>query len=341
MRYIDVRSDTVTQPTLTMRQAMMECIVGDDVYQDDPTVAQLELEAAKKVNKPSALFVPSGTMGNQLAILVGTRRGEQIITHQDYHIVNHEAGAPALLSGIMIKALNSPDHCLTSDAIYQAITPLDDIHVALTSMLCLENPTSYGNVIDLATMQDNYQVAHANKLHVHLDGARLFNAALHLGCDVSDITQYCDSVMFCLSKGLCAPVGSMLCGSQEFIESARRYRKMLGGAMRQAGFLAAAGLIALNEMPQYLVNDHQNAQRLAQAINNIPNLQVTQPVDINMVFFKINKVEFNHQHFWQYLTNANIKFNPSRDIYRFVTNHDVTSEDVDYLIKLLEVYFNA
>jgi threonine aldolase len=338
---IDLRSDTITQPTYAMRQAMMECEVGDDVYQDDPTITKLEHEAAILMNKPAALFVPSGTMGNQLAILVATQRAQQIITHSNYHIVNHEGGAPAWLSGVMIKALNTPENKLTREAIISAITPRDDIHVPLSTMLCLENPTSYGTVVDLVTMQECYTTAKQHQLHVHLDGARIFNAAVKLNCQVADLAQYCDSLMFCLSKGLCAPVGSILCGTNEFIETARRYRKMLGGGLRQAGFLAAAGLIAINDMPQYLINDHINAQELAQAIHKIPALTITQPVEINMVFFTIKTPNFDHEHFWNYLTSHNIKFNPSKNEYRFVTNHDVSKADIQYVITKLEEYFNV
>ena len=227
MRYIDIRSDTVTQPTQKMRDAMYTAVVGDDVNRDDPTMLELEELAAKLVGKEAAMFVPSGTMGNQVSIMTHTRRGDEVICGELSHIVIHEVGAPAVLSGVMVRTIKTADY-LRPEQLLPAIRP-DDIHMPHTGLVEMENPTAMGRVVPLDIMRQNYELAHQYGLPVHLDGARLFNAATALGCDVKEITQYCDSVMFCLSKGLCAPVGSIVAGSKEFIDRARKNRKMLGG----------------------------------------------------------------------------------------------------------------
>ena len=240
MRYIDIRSDTVTQPTQKMRDAMYTAVVGDDVNRDDPTMRKLEEMAAKLVGKEAAMFVPSGTMGNQVSIMTHTRRGDEVICGEQSHIVIHEVGAPAALSGVMVRTIKTEDY-LRPEQLLPAIRP-DDIHMPPTGLVEMENPTTMGRVVPLDIMRQNYELAHQHGLPVHLDGARLFNAATALGCNVEEITQYCDSVMFCLSKGLCAPVGSIVAGSKEFIDRARKNRKMrwsapgrLPGSCRHCG----------------------------------------------------------------------------------------------------------
>ena len=257
-KIIDIRSDTVTQPTPEMRRVMAEAPVGDDVYGDDPTVNRLEALAAEKSGKEAALFVPSGTMGNQLAIMTHTKRGDDVICGRNAHVFVHEVGAAAVLSGVILNPVDSPDDIIYPELLERAIRE-DDIHCPPTTLLCIENALATGKVVPLEVMERVYDTAKAHGLSVHMDGARLFNAAGALGVDPAAITKYTDTVMFCLSKGLCAPVGSILAGSREFINRARKNRKVLGGAMRQCGILAAAGILALTEMPAHLREDHENA----------------------------------------------------------------------------------
>ncbi|MBP7402656.1 MAG: threonine aldolase family protein, partial [Clostridia bacterium] len=254
---IDLRSDTVTHPTAAMRQAMATAAVGDDVYGDDPTVLALESLAASVTGKESALFVPSGTMGNQLALAVHVRRGEEVVLPENCHVVQHEAGAAAYIAGAQLRCLPASRGIpMAAEAVERAVrkTP-DDLHTPRTALITYENADSDGCVRQLAYMDVIRGIADRYGLPVHLDGARLFNAAAALGVRACDIAARADSVMFCLSKGLCAPVGSMLCGTRTFVERARRIRKMLGGGMRQAGILAAAGLVALDTMTGRLGED--------------------------------------------------------------------------------------
>lgn len=248
---IDLRSDTVTKPTKAMREAMYNAMVGDDVYGDDPTVNELEAYAAKLVGKEAALFVPSGTFGNQLALLTHCQRGDEVLLGDDCHIVQHEVGAAAVIAGVQLRTLISKKGILDPEEIRSKIRE-EELHYPRTGLICLENAHSNGRVIPLKAMASVREIALERQVPVHLDGARLFNAATYLKVDVKEITKYCDTVMFCLSKGLCAPVGSILAGSKSFIERGRKNRKLMGGGMRQAGVIAAAGLIALKEMPQYL-----------------------------------------------------------------------------------------
>ncbi|KAF0227567.1 MAG: threonine aldolase [Erysipelotrichaceae bacterium] len=338
MKTIDLRSDTVTQPTQAMRNAMANAEVGDDVYGDDPTINELETYAAQLVNKEAALFVPSGTMGNQLALMTHTQRGDEIITGAHSHIVIHEVGAIAVLSGANVRTISHPDDFITPAQLIRAIRS-NDIHEPYSSVLSMENALSNGKVMPLNLMKENFEIADKNGLFVHLDGARLFNAAVALNVEVSDLTQYCDSVMFCLSKGLCAPIGSILAGSQDFIHRARKNRKLLGGGMRQAGFLAAAGLIALKEMRLRLHEDHENAKYLAQKLldSGLVTLNI-EDVQINMVFFDFIDSHFNHDDFSDYLLKNGVKINPDFPTYRFVTHYWVSKEDIDFVVDLIKHY---
>ncbi|MEG1778287.1 MAG: threonine aldolase family protein, partial [Angelakisella sp.] len=286
MKYIDLRSDTVTQPTEEMRLAMMEAVVGDDVYEDDPTVNRLQELAAEMLGKEAALFVVSGTMGNQVSIMAHTSYGDEIIVGARSHVVSHECGAPARLAGVNFAMADNPN-----DFVYAAdikrLTRKDDIHCPRTSLVCLENPLVCGDVVPLAVLRESYDMAKSLGLSVHMDGARIFNCALALGVSPKEIAACTDSVMFCLSKGLCAPVGSMICGTREFIARARRMRKILGGGMRQAGVLATCGIIALEKMTLRLGEDHESAKYLAAELNKIQGIEVeTNRVKINMVFWK-------------------------------------------------------
>jgi len=341
MKFIDVRSDTVTQPTDAMRNVMCAAIVGDDVYDDDPTTKELETLAAAMTGKEAALFVPSGTMGNQLAIMGHTNRGNEIIVHEHYHIVAHEVGGAAILSSVNYKIIKSTNDLITEADIDDAVRG-EDIHYPDTGMVCLENALSNGTVVSLDDMKSAYDAAKKYHLPVHLDGARLFNAAVALNCTAQNITQYCDSVMFCLSKGLCAPVGSMLCGSKAFIHRAKKHRKLLGGGMRQTGILASAGLLALNQMTQRLHEDHDNASYLAAQLKQMPHIELDiASVHINMVFFKITKTNFDHVKFVSYLYENGIKSNGAEHgLYRFVTHHDVRRTDIDQIIDTLKRFIS-
>jgi len=282
---IDIRSDTVTKPTDAMRKAMAEAEVGDDVYEDDPTVKKLERLGAQMLGKEAALFVPSGTFGNQLALFTWCRRGTEVILGEECHIIQHEAGAASIIAGVQTRAIHAPDGVLTAKALRERLRK-QGLHEPETSLICLENAHSMGRSVPLAAMDEVRKVADEWKLPVHLDGARIFNAAIALGCEARDIASRVDSVMFCLSKGLCAPVGSLLAGKKKFIEEARIKRKIMGGGMRQAGILAAAGIVALEGQTCRLKEDHKRAKKIALELAKIPGIIIkTREIDINLVFF--------------------------------------------------------
>jgi threonine aldolase len=337
LRYIDLRSDTVTQPTDEMREAMAKAIVGDDVYGDDPTVCLLEKKAAEYAGKEAALFVPSGTMGNQLAVMTHTKRGNEIIAEENCHIIQHEVGAVAILSSAMVRTIRGEKGVMNPQDVLNAIRG-NDIHYPETGLICMENALSNGTVVPLEVMKEIYTIARNHNIPVHLDGARLFNAAAYLGVDAAQITQYTDSVMFCLSKGMCAPVGSMLAGSKEFIEKARKNRKILGGGMRQAGILAAAGLIALEKMSKRLHIDHENAKYLAERLMSIPGIKLDyKDVQIDMVFFDMEETGISSDKLVDELFKKGIKINGAEGgLMRFVTNNDVTREDIDYTVQCIK-----
>jgi len=319
-----------------MRTAMQSAPVGDDVYEDDPTVCTLEALAAEKTGKQAALFTPSGTMANQLAIMAHTKRGDEVILSHSSHIVAHEVGGAAVLSNVSYRIVNNADDIITAQDIHHLVRA-DDIHYPDTGLVCVENALGNGRVIPIDKMREIYNTAKEYNLPVHLDGARLFNAATHLNVTARDITAYCDTVMFCLSKGLCAPVGSMLCGSVGFIKRARKLRKLLGGGMRQVGVLAAAGIISLNEMTARLHIDHENAMYLAHELDKFPFVETcVSDVHINMVFIRVTKPDFDHAAFVQSLLEHGIKINPSEDgEYRFVTHNDITRDDLDVALGVL------
>jgi len=284
---VDLRSDTVTRPTPAMRRAMAEAEVGDDVYLEDPSVNALEARAAEIFGNEAALFVPTGCMGNLIAIKVWTHHGDEVICEGRSHVNLYELASMSAIAGCMPRVALGEDGILAWAEIEAAIRP-KIYYDSQTALVCLENTHNMagGTLYSTAQISDICNHAHAVGLKVHLDGARVFNAAVALGIPVSEIARHVDSVMFCLSKGLGAPVGSMIVGSHAFIEKSRVYRKMLGGGMRQVGVLAAAGRIALEESPKRLAIDHQNAQQLAQAISQIPSLQIDpKTVKTNIVIF--------------------------------------------------------
>lgn len=336
MRYIDLRSDTVTKPTQAMREAMAAAEVGDDVYRDDPTVNELEALAADMLGKEAAMFVTSGTMGNQLGIMSQTRHGDEIIAGFNSHIVMHEVAAASVLSGVSIRQLDYPNWEPVAEMIAAHIRP-DDIHEPPTTLICIENALANGRVVPIETMQKVYELAKCNNIPVHLDGARLFNAAVALGVDVKEITKYTDTVSCCLSKGLCAPVGAIFAGPKAVVERARKYRKMLGGGMRQAGILAAAGIIALKDMTKRLYEDHANAKRLAERINALDGVSVNmEDVQINMMFFTIDRPQALRDALPELMEKKGILLNGEElGLFRFVTNHGVTAEDVEYIADTL------
>lgn len=265
---IDLRSDTVTQPSAEMRTAMAQADVGDDVYGDDPTVNALQAEAVRLSGKEAALFLPTGTQANLVALLSHCQRGEEYIVGQQAHNYKYEAGGAAVLGSIQPQPIEAnPDGTLPLDKVAAAIKP-DDIHFAKTRLLSLENTIS-GRVLPLEYLQQAWQFTREHKLALHIDGARIFNAAVALNVPLRTLAQYCDTFTICLSKGLGAPVGSLLCGSEEFIQRANRWRKMTGGGMRQAGILAAAGLYALEHNVERLKEDHDNAKWLEQQLRDI------------------------------------------------------------------------
>ncbi|MBL0346522.1 low-specificity L-threonine aldolase [Candidatus Villigracilis affinis] len=291
MEFVDLRSDTVTKPTPEMREAMAEAEVGDDVYMDDPTVNALQEKAAEMLGKEDSLFVPSGTMGNLLALLVHCQRGDEVIVGDKSHIYVNEAGGMSALGGIHPHPLkNQADGTLALDEILAAIQS-EDVHHTITRLICLENTQNAcgGVVLSADYMRAVGKIARENNLSLHVDGARIFNAATALNISVKDLVEPADSVMFCLSKGLVSPVGSMLVGTKKFINRARHLRKMVGGGMRQAGVLAAAGLISLEKMSTRLGQDHARAKKLFEGLNQVQGLKLDAfgSSSTNMVFFNL------------------------------------------------------
>ncbi|QAT62312.1 low-specificity L-threonine aldolase [Acidilutibacter cellobiosedens] len=337
MKSIDLRSDTVTMPTDEMRRAMANALVGDDVYGDDPTVNKLEKIAAEKVGKEAALFVPSGTFGNQLSLLTHTRRGQEVIIGKENHIVVHEVGASAVIAGVQLRTLNTTNGTMSPEDVEKAIRK-DDIHQPETGLICIENAHGCGAVIKIDNLKEIKKIAEKYSLPVHMDGARIFNAAISLGVDARDIAKYCDTVMFCLSKGLAAPIGSMVAGNKKFIDKARKNRKLMGGGMRQAGIIAAAGIIALEKMTLRLEEDHKNAKYFASELSKIPGINVRfDKNDINMIFFEMKDNIIPEKTFINKLYEKNIKINKAEDgEYRFVTHAGITKEDIGFVINSIK-----
>lgn len=333
MRIIDLRSDTVTLPTPEMREAMYRAEVGDDVYGEDPTINRLEEMAAERMGKEAALFVASGTMGNLVSLLIHCRRGDEVIVGDLSHTFLNEVGSAAALGGISYRLLpNLPNGMLDPQAVEAAIRT-ENIHHPRTKLICLENTHNFCGGVALSQAQTEAVCAVARKhnLSVHLDGARIFNAALALGVDVWELTQSVDSVMFCLSKGLSAPVGSMLCGSEEFVREARRTRKMVGGGMRQAGIIAAAGIVALEQMVDRLADDHVNARLLAEGIAGVPGLAIDlKRVQTNIVIFELVDERLSPVDFVAKLGQRGVKLLTIGDRkLRMVTHYGIERDDIE------------
>jgi len=292
MEYVDLRSDTVTKPTPEMREIMAEAEVGDDVFRDDPTVNKLEAMAADKVGKEAAIFVPSGTMGNLLALLVHCQRGDEVIVGDKSHIYLNEAGGMAALGGMQPCALpNQKDGTLAIDDILASIRT-EDVHHPITRLICLENTHNICGGVPLTVeyTQQVGEIAKKNNLALHIDGARIFNSAVAQNVDVKELVAPADSVMFCLSKGLVSPIGSMLVGTEKFINRARHLRKMLGGGMRQVGIVAAAGVISLEKMTDRLADDHKHARELADGLRRINGIEVDDDSPhTNMIYLNLSE----------------------------------------------------
>jgi threonine aldolase len=334
-RLIDLRSDTVTKPSEKMRAAMAQAEVGDDVYGEDPTLNRLEARAAEIFGKEAAMFVPTGTMGNVIAIKLHTNHGEEVISDVRAHILDWELSMMAWFAGCLARTIAAPDGILTWKQIAAVLRPKGP-HNAPTTLIALENThnMSGGMIYPQETIDEICVEAHARKLKVHMDGARVFNAAAALATPVARIVRDVDSIMFCLSKGLGAPVGSMLVGTRDAIDQARLYRKRLGGGMRQAGVLAAAGLIALEESPALLAADHANARHLAERLSKIPLIKIdADRVRTNIVIFDISALGIATSEFSRGLKEKGVLANGINATHmRMVTHTDVSRADCEKAI---------
>jgi threonine aldolase len=332
MRVAEFRSDTMTLPTEAMRDAMRDAELGDDVCGEDPTVNRLQAQAAALLGKEAALFVPSGTFGNQCAIAVQTRPGDEIIVGEPTHVIDHEAGAAGALAGVQTRVIEPRERTYpTAAEIVERIRTIEDDHHPDTTLIILENSLTDGTVMPLDELSAVRRLADRHHIRIHLDGARLFNAALALGVDAAEIAAHADTVMICLSKGLGAPVGSLLLGTEDLIYRARRRRKLMGGGMRQVGVLAAAGILALEQGPQQLPTDHANARRLAEQLAPLPGIELDLgSVQTNMVFCQLKRPGKTMQGLVDHLaTRGLITYPPGWWGLRFVTSSRVTADDVD------------
>jgi len=338
MKRIDLRSDTVTLPSEAMRQAMAQAEVGDDVYRDDPTVIRLENFAAELLGFEGSIFTASGTQANLIGLMSHCGRGDEYIVGQLAHTYKYEGGGAAVLGSIQPQPIEfEPDSTLSLAKVEAKIKP-NDIHFARTRLLCLEN-TQNGKTLPLDYLAQAEVFAESKNLKLHLDGARLFNAVVKQNVPAQDITRHFDSVSLCLSKGLGAPVGSLLCGSTSFIEEARKWRKMVGGGMRQAGILAAAGLYALENNIQRLAVDHENAEFLTEGLAQFEQLQVERnPAQTNMVFFTMDTAKAIQ--LAQFLAKNNILVSPGQTT-RLVTHLDISREDINYTLEMIGEFLKA
>ena len=339
MAVVDLRSDTVTLPTDDMRQAMAMAEVGDDVSGEDPTVNRLEEMAASLMGKEAGLFVTSGTQGNLLAVLANCQSGDEIIVGADSHIFWNESAGVSALGGIQMHLVpNQIQGALSPIDVEKAIRPTGNPHFPPTRLICLENTQnrSNGGVLTVDETSSICNIAHEHGITVHIDGARIFNAAVYLETPVVELVKEADTVTFCLSKGLSAPVGSLLCGTSDFIANARRWRKMVGGGMRQAGIIAAAGIVALESMITRLAEDHSNARRLWEGLAQISGIQHDpNTVQTNILFVDINPELGSMTEFVQRLSRENVKVHHVYGRIRIVTHRHVGPEDVDLVLSVV------
>lgn len=336
MRIVDLRSDTITQPSPAMRRAMAEAEVGDDVFGEDPTVNRLEEMAAERLGKEAAMFVSSGTMGNLVSLMVHCGRGDEVILGDQSHTFLYEQGGSAVLCGIHPRTVpNQVDGTLAFHDIENAIRP-ENIHFPRTRLLALENTHNRcnGSPLEVNYMHAVGEIARRYGLKLHVDGARIFNAAIALGVEARDLVAEADSVIFCLSKGLAAPVGSVVCGTHDFITEARRARKVLGGGMRQAGVLAAAGIVSLTKMLGRLADDHANARRLAEGLVDVYGISIDpELVRTNIVYFDVNGSGTTSQVLAERLSKNGVQLLPTGPHQiRAVTSYQVTLDDIQYAL---------
>jgi len=337
MEYIDLRSDTVTQPTPEMREAMAGAEVGDDVYRDDPTVNRLEELAAEMIGKESALFVPSGTMGNLIALLVHCQRGDEVIVGNQSHIYLNEAGGMSALGGIQpCPVPNQKDGTLALDDILASIR-VEDVHHPITRLICLENTQNICGGVPLTPEYTRKvgELARRNSLLLHIDGARVFNAAAAQNVSVKELVEPADSVMFCLSKGLASPIGSMIAGTHRFIARARHTRKMLGGGMRQVGVIASAGIISLEKMSQRLGEDHIRARRLAEGLRQIEGIVVDEDSPhTNMIYFNLSDdVSINSRQVGEKMKELGVLVDAENDRrFRLVTHYGISADAIEKVL---------
>ncbi len=337
MRIIDLRSDTVTKPSKEMLEAILNAELGDDVYGEDPTVNKLEEIAAEKLGKEDALLVTSGTQGNLISVMANTSKGEEVILESESHIYYYEVGGIAAVANLLVKLIKGRMGVLDPEDVKDAIRPRN-IHMPITTLICIENTHNRagGTVWKPEQIKAVSDVAEDRGLKLHMDGARIFNSAVAQNIDVRKMTRYVDSVMFCLSKGLACPVGSMICGTEEFIERARKYRKMFGGGMRQAGIIAAPGIIALESMVERLKEDHENARILARGLKDLNFKIDLKRVQTNIVVFEVETSE----KFISEINKHGIKAsNFGKGKVRMVTHYGIKKEDIKYVLEILESIF--
>lgn len=340
---LDFRSDTVTMPTPEMRHAMANAQLGDDVYREDPTVNRLEEVAAARLGKEAAVFVPSGTMGNLIGVTVNARLGEELIADAASHVFIYETAGAAAVAGVQIRPVETEAGIMSPEQIAEAVRPRDDTHQPISAAIALEDTHNlHGGIVwPLDALRAASDASRSHGLRIHLDGARIFNAAVALGVDVSEIAEHADTVTFCLSKGLACPAGSVFCGSGETVQEARRWRKRLGGGMRQAGVLAAAGLIALDRMVDRLAEDHANARTLAEGLAEMDGVTCDlSRVQTNLVYFDLKRIgapAFSDACFKRGLMGD--WSGPKR--MRLVTHYGINASDVQSALKICEEVLSA
>ncbi|MGD6775059.1 low-specificity L-threonine aldolase [Sutcliffiella horikoshii] len=340
---IDLRSDTVTKPTKEMRKASYEAEVGDDVYGEDPTVTLLEEKAAEILGKEAALFVTSGTQGNQIAVLTHCRPGNEILLEEESHIFYYESGAVAALAGVQTRTIPGVNGIMNPQDIESAIRG-EDQHFPETGLICIENTHNRagGAVVPVSNMAEIFKVAQRHAIPVHVDGARLFNAAASTCLSIREFTKHCDTVQICLSKGLGAPVGSIIAGSNGFIKRARKWRKRLGGGLRQVGIIAAPGLIALTQMTERLSEDHENAKFLADGLRGMNPLTIVNAVDTNIVVVDVAGLAMKADQFVHALKEKGVlavTFGPT--LVRLTTHFDVSRRDMETVISTIDEIVNS
>lgn len=345
-RPIELRSDTFTLPTQAMLEAIPRAELGDDVYGEDPTVRRLEELAARKVGMEAAILMPSGTMANLTSLMAHCPRGARVLVGRETDIYVYEAGGASVCGGIVYEPIpNEPDGCLQAGALEEALAvDAEDPQFSLPALICLESPHNRcgGAILPLSYLQAVKEVARAHGLPVHLDGARLFNAAVALGVEPARITEHVDSLQFCLSKGLSAPIGSMVAGSREFIREVHRLRKMLGGGMRQAGIIAAAGIVALEQMVDRLAEDHANARRLAKGLAGLPGIALASEPVINLVFFRVVDARFSWQSFVEAARRRGLNLGElGHGRIRAATHSGISEADVDAALEIIREVLRA